>query len=110
MSEILLLGMPGGMEWVVILVVLLLLFGGSKLPQLAKALGQSKRAFKEGMQEADEADRLESEREATTKRAPLSQLSDEELIAEARRRDALRAGDASRVEGEKLLDPSVKTK
>ena len=46
-----LIGMPGGWEWIVVLLAILLLFGGSKLPQLAKALGQSKRAFKEGLDE-----------------------------------------------------------
>lgn len=33
--------------------VIILLFGASKLPQLAKALGQSKKAFREGMDEAE---------------------------------------------------------
>jgi sec-independent protein translocase protein TatA len=47
----LLLGMPSGWEWIVVLLAILLLFGGAKLPQLAKALGQSKRAFKEGLDE-----------------------------------------------------------
>jgi sec-independent protein translocase protein TatA len=47
----LLIGMPSGWEWVIILVAILLLFGGAKLPQLAKALGQSKKAFKEGLDE-----------------------------------------------------------
>ncbi|MGH9881814.1 MAG: Sec-independent protein translocase subunit TatA/TatB [Pyrinomonadaceae bacterium] len=37
----------------VIAIVIVLLFGATRLPQLAKALGQSKRAFKEGMDEAD---------------------------------------------------------
>lgn len=54
MNTMLLIGMPGGPELIIILLVVLLLFGGSKLPQLAKALGQSKRAFKEGMDEADQ--------------------------------------------------------
>lgn len=49
----LLIGMPGGWEWMIILVVILLLFGGSRLPQLAKALGQSKRAFREGIDEGE---------------------------------------------------------
>lgn len=53
MNKIFLLGMPGGAEWIIILGALLLLFGGSKLPQLAKALGQSKRAFKEGLDESE---------------------------------------------------------
>ncbi|MFD0922050.1 Sec-independent protein translocase subunit TatA [Saccharopolyspora rosea] len=50
--------MPGGWELLVILLVLVLLFGASKLPQLARSLGQSARVFKaeaRGMQEDDEA-------------------------------------------------------
>ena len=42
------------MSWILIVGVIFLLFGGSKLPQLAKALGQSKRAFKEGLEESDD--------------------------------------------------------
>ena len=49
----LLIGLPGGWEWMIILAVIILLFGGSKLPQLAKALGQSKRAFREGIEEGE---------------------------------------------------------
>ncbi|HYY59643.1 MAG TPA: twin-arginine translocase TatA/TatE family subunit [Pyrinomonadaceae bacterium] len=62
MNKVLLLGMPGGWEWIIILVVILLLFGGSRLPQLAKALGQSKRAFQEGQDEADKDAKLEESR------------------------------------------------
>ena len=93
MNEMLLLGMPGGWEWIVILVVILLLFGGSRLPQLAKSLGQSKRAFKEGLDDADEEARLEKSR-ATSSSLPASSLAsvdDDELIAEARRREQQRA-------------------
>ncbi len=54
MNTMFLIGMPGGSELLIILLVVLLLFGGSKLPQLAKALGQSKKAFREGMDEADQ--------------------------------------------------------
>ncbi len=69
-----------GTEWIIVLVVaaILLLFGGSKLPQLAKALGQSKKAFKEGLDEG--------EREASDSRAKLNSVDDEELFEEARRR------------------------
>jgi sec-independent protein translocase protein TatA len=56
------IGMPGGWEWIVILVVILLLFGGSRLPQLAKSIGQSKRAFREGLDADDEEARLEEAR------------------------------------------------
>jgi sec-independent protein translocase protein TatA len=43
----------GGMEWVLILAVLLLLFGGTKLPALAKGLGQSIKEFKKASKEED---------------------------------------------------------
>ncbi|HEU4713437.1 MAG TPA: twin-arginine translocase TatA/TatE family subunit [Pyrinomonadaceae bacterium] len=43
----------GPTELVVIVIVIFLLFGATRLPQLAKALGQSKRAFKEGLDEAE---------------------------------------------------------
>ena len=42
------------MSWILIVGVIFLLFGGSKLPQLAKALGQSKRAFKDGLEESED--------------------------------------------------------
>jgi sec-independent protein translocase protein TatA len=41
----------GGPELVLILAVLLLLFGGSKLPALAKGLGQSVKEFKKASQD-----------------------------------------------------------
>jgi sec-independent protein translocase protein TatA len=44
------LGTP---ELVVIAIVIFLLFGATRLPQLAKALGQSKRAFKDGLDEGE---------------------------------------------------------
>jgi sec-independent protein translocase protein TatA len=43
----------GPTEIIVIVLAIVLLFGATKLPQLAKALGQSKRAFREGLDEAD---------------------------------------------------------
>lgn len=69
-----------GTEWIIVLVVaaILLLFGGSKLPQLAKALGQSKKAFREGIEEGD--------REASSSRSQLNTVDDEALFEEARRR------------------------
>lgn len=35
-----------GMEWVIILLIILIIFGPSKLPQLAKGLGQAIREFR----------------------------------------------------------------
>jgi sec-independent protein translocase protein TatA len=39
----------GGQELMVILVIVLVLFGGSKLPDLAKSLGRSMKEFKKGI-------------------------------------------------------------
>ncbi|HIZ69509.1 MAG TPA: twin-arginine translocase TatA/TatE family subunit [Candidatus Prevotella avicola] len=41
----------GGQELLVILLIFLLLFGGSKIPELMKGLGKGVRNFKDGMNE-----------------------------------------------------------
>jgi len=56
------IGGLGGQELIIIALVIFLLFGATRLPQLAKALGQSKRAFKEGLDEADKETRKEMEK------------------------------------------------
>lgn len=38
-------------EWAVILIVVVVLFGGSQLPKLARNLGQAQKEFKKGLQE-----------------------------------------------------------
>ncbi len=45
----------GTTELVVILIILLVLFGGAKLPGLAKGLGQSIKEFKKATNEEEEA-------------------------------------------------------
>lgn len=45
--------MPGMGEWVVILVIVLVLFGGSRIPDLAKSLGQGIREFKKAFKDDD---------------------------------------------------------
>ena len=41
----LLLGLPGGAEWIIILLAILLLFGGRKIPELMKGIGKGIREF-----------------------------------------------------------------
>ena len=43
----LLLSMPGGSEWILIVIVVLLMFGGKKIPELMKGLGKGMREFKD---------------------------------------------------------------
>jgi len=66
MNDIVLgIGGLGTPEILIIAVVIFLLFGATRLPQLAKSLGQSKRAFKEGLEEAEK----EAAKEAKEKQA-----------------------------------------
>lgn len=46
--------MPGGAEWLIILVVVVLLFGAKKLPEFARSLGRSSSEFKKGIREGSE--------------------------------------------------------
>ena len=39
------MGLPGGIEWIVILFAVLLLFGGRKIPELMRGLGKGIREF-----------------------------------------------------------------
>ena len=43
----------GAPELLIILVVVLVLFGGAKLPKLARSLGQAQKEFKQGMDEPE---------------------------------------------------------
>lgn len=52
------IGMPGMTEMLLVLGVVLLMFGGTRLPQLAKGLGSSIREFKRGAAGMDEAPAL----------------------------------------------------
>ncbi|MGI8494005.1 MAG: Sec-independent protein translocase subunit TatA/TatB [Pyrinomonadaceae bacterium] len=86
--------MLGTTEIVLIVIALFLLFGASRLPQLAKSLGQSRKAFKDGMREAEEESRAEEEQKrriSNSSASPqLTELSDDDLLEEARRRAALK--------------------
>lgn len=59
--------MPSGWELIVVLLVIALLFGGAKLPKLARSLGSAKGEFekglREGQTEAEKAARTEADTE-----------------------------------------------
>ena len=55
MTNLLLLGfLPSGSEWVIIALLILLLFGGKKIPELMKGLVKGVKSFKDGVNEAKE--------------------------------------------------------
>ena len=64
LNSIFLLSMPGGSEWILIIIVVLLMFGGKKIPELMRGVGRGMREFndaknnvkseiEEGMKEKD---------------------------------------------------------
>lgn len=60
----LLLSMPGGTEWLIIALVIILLFGAKKIPDLARGLGKGMREFKDakdGMKKEMEDDSIRKE-------------------------------------------------
>lgn len=88
--------MPGGWEWLIILAIALLLFGGSRLAGLGKGVGRSIREFKEEVKIEDgkntgpevvdaEIVQPEIRRDASYDARPGELRHD--LDAEARRRD-----------------------
>ncbi len=91
--------LPGGQEWLLILLVVFLLFGASKLPEVARSLGRSMGEFKKAQKEAEmelrqfERELREGKYTKDEKRAKLEKIakdlgidpegkSDEELIEE----------------------------
>ncbi len=45
--------LPGGQEWLLILLIIFILFGASKLPEVARSLGKSVGEFKKAQREAE---------------------------------------------------------
>ena len=50
------MGSLGSSEALIILVVLVLLFGGSQIPKLARSLGQAQKEFRQGISDETEPD------------------------------------------------------
>ena len=54
MNNLLFLGNIGGTEIIIIAIVILLLFGGKKIPELMQGLGKGVKSFKKGMKDIEE--------------------------------------------------------
>ena len=70
--------MPSGMELAVIVVVILLLFGGKKIPELAKGLGSGIKNFKKAVKEDDEEIATASKIEENEKKTDTKSTSSSE--------------------------------
>ena len=59
--------MLGTWEIILIALVILLIFGGKKIPELMRGLGKGLRSFKDGMDGKDEADKTEEQKQEASK-------------------------------------------
>ena len=59
----------GYQELLVILVIVLILFGANRLPELAKSLGSSVKEFKKGVAEAEKEDNAAAAKKSEDKKA-----------------------------------------
>lgn len=70
-------------ELIIILVILLLLFGSTRLPQLAKGMGKSIREFKKGVTEGeDDAPIDTAQRRERLRSADADRLAEDELASD----------------------------
>jgi sec-independent protein translocase protein TatA len=83
-------GSLGGTELIIALVIILLLFGAKRIPELAKGLGSGVREFRKGTRGEGEVE--EEEKDA----------KDEELTAGAEGAEETSAGNEVRAEGDKV--------
>jgi len=59
--------MPGMGELLIILVIILVLFGGSKIPEIARSLGKGMKEFKKGIQDSSDNEKPPSKQENNDK-------------------------------------------
>ncbi len=88
LNTVFLIGMPGGSEWIFILLAVVLLFGGKKIPELMKGIGKGVRDFndaktsvkneiEEGMKEKDKEQEIkELKQQLEQKRSQEAQVQE----------------------------------
>ncbi len=74
MDRYLAFGIPAGGEWLIILVVILLLFGGTKIPQLMRGVGKGVGELQRGLEEGKRT--FERELSAEEEKANAEKLAE----------------------------------
>ncbi len=85
-----LIAVPGGWELVLVVLVIVLLFGAKKLPELARGTGRALRIFKaetKGLIDDDDVDddvKTTEEREIEARKVTTDPVTDEPIVHEQR--------------------------
>lgn len=87
MNSLFAIGMPGGWEWIIIILVVLIFFGAKKIPELARGLGRGIREFKDATKEIkrDIDDSTENRAETTTGTRPETTETKAETTANGKK-------------------------
>ena len=92
-NTVFLISMPGGSEWILIILVVLLMFGGKKIPELMRGVGKGMREFndaknnvkneiEEGMKEKEVRTSASAD-EIRLQELKLQQLKEEQALKNA---------------------------
>lgn len=74
-------GIPSGPDLIVLLIIVLVLFGAKRLPEIARSLGQSVHEFKKAKQEFEEAANAKPVSSTPASSAPVTPSSTETSAA-----------------------------
>lgn len=75
-------------ELMIILVIIMIIFGAGKLPEIGSAFGRSIKNFKSSMKEAEEGDQVAQVEGGAEGEAPAGELKEEDLSDEEKERIA----------------------
>ena len=76
MTNLLLLGfLPSGSEWIIIALVILLLFGGKKIPELMRGMGRGVKEFKDAVNKDYTAENTNETTAPTAPQAPRNETT-----------------------------------
>lgn len=71
-------------SWIIIAVVLLVLFGGTKIPEVMRGLGQGMKEFKKGMSDSELDDELDRAKREEMEREKIIRARVEEEMRKGR--------------------------
>ena len=72
----------GAPELIILLLVVLLLFGSTRLPKLARSMGEASREFKKGVSERDTAELESPAKPAADEKVTMTKAELDALLAE----------------------------